>query len=196
MLYVHLAFRLVEKDPAKMILLGVEPNSPEPEYGYILPGQQVADLFPLGVREISSFIEKPTPNSARTIIRNGGLWNTMVMIFNPAYLLNRVREMATAFYCSFQRIEEALGKPHFPDVVQDVYRELTPMNFSKSVLEVLSEKHSSGLTVLPLRGVHWSDWGSKQRILATVKQIGDGRRRNGMGVDSRRPSSAANESMN
>ena len=196
MLYVYRAFRFVEKDPSKMVLLGVEPDSPEPEYGYILPGQEVADSFALGVSEISSFIEKPTPNSARTIIRNGGLWNTMVMIFNPAYLLNRVREMATAFYGSFQRIEEALGKPHFPDVVQDVYRELTPTNFSKSVLEVLSEKHASGLTVLPLRGVHWSDWGSKQRILSTLKKIGDGRRRNGMGVDIRRAARAANEAMN
>ncbi len=174
MIHVYLAFRLVEKDPAKMVLLGVEPNSPEPEYGYILPGQQVADSLALGVREISSFIEKPTANSARALIRNGGLWNTMVMIFNPAYLLNRVREMAAAFYRSFQRIEEALGKAHFPDIVQDVYRELTPTNFSKSVLEVLSEKHSSGLTVLPLRGVHWSDWGSEQRIISTLTQIGDG----------------------
>ena len=193
MIHVCLAFRLVEKDPAKMVLLGVEPNSPEPEYGYILPGQQLADSCALGVCEISSFIEKPTPNSARTIIRNGGLWNTMVMIFNPAYLLNRVREMASAIYCSFQRIEEALGKAHFPDVVQDVYRELTPTNFSKSVLEVLSEKHSSGLTVLPLRGVHWSDWGSEQRIISTLKQIGDGRLTNTMHFDLSRAAKAANE---
>jgi mannose-1-phosphate guanylyltransferase len=174
MTHVRLAFRFVEKDASKMVLLGVVPNSPEPEYGYILPGQQVADSLALGVHEISRFIEKPTANSARTLIRNGGLWNTMVMIFNPAYLLNRVREMATAFYCSFQRIEKALGKPHFPDVVQNVYRELTPTNFSTSVLELLSKKQSSGLTVLPLHGVHWSDWGSEQRIIATLKQIGEG----------------------
>jgi mannose-1-phosphate guanylyltransferase len=196
MLYVHLAFRLVEKDPSKMILLGVEPSGPEPEYGYILPGQQIADSYALGVREISGFIEKPTPNSARTIIGNGGLWNTMVMIFSSAYLLNRIREIAAAFYASFQRIEEAMGKAQFPDVVRDVYKGLTPTNFSRSVLEVLSAKHSSGLAVLPLRGVHWSDWGSKQRILATLGQIEDGRQTNAMRLELSRAARAANEAVN
>lgn len=196
MLYVYLAFRLVEKDPSKMVLLGVEPNRPEPEYGYILPGHQIAESNGLGVRAISRFIEKPTPESARAIIREGGLWNTMVMIFSAACFLNRIREIAAAFYASFRRIEEALGEPHFPEVVRDVYRELTPTNFSRSVLEVLSKERSSGLTVLPLRGVHWSDWGSKQRILSTLRRIGDERRRNEMGADFRRPANAANGAVN
>ena len=48
---------------------------------------------------------------------------------------------------------------------------MEPMNFSKGFLETLSTASPSGLTVLPLRGVQWSDWGSQQRIISTLTKI-------------------------
>ena len=92
--HVYLAIRLVEKDPSRSVFLGVEPNTPESDYGYILPGREILDAFSLGVRAVSGFIEKPTSNLAQDVIKKGGLWNTMVMIFNAGILLKKVRQMA------------------------------------------------------------------------------------------------------
>ena len=36
MQHVEQAFRIVESDGGRMVLLGMEPNQPDPEYGYIL----------------------------------------------------------------------------------------------------------------------------------------------------------------
>ncbi|HXV84368.1 MAG TPA: hypothetical protein VEG60_31355 [Candidatus Binatia bacterium] len=38
MRHVERAFRIVESDGTGMVLLGMEPNEPDPEYGYILAG--------------------------------------------------------------------------------------------------------------------------------------------------------------
>jgi mannose-1-phosphate guanylyltransferase len=111
MTHVYLAIRLVEKDPSRCVFLGVEPNSPESDYGYILPGREILDSFSLGVRAVSSFIEKPTSNLAQDVIKKGGLWNTMVMIFNSGTLLKKIRQMATTLYDTFRHIEGVIGKP-------------------------------------------------------------------------------------
>jgi hypothetical protein len=42
------------------------------------------------------------------------------------------------------------------------------MNLSKGLLETLAAKRDRTLLVLPVRGVHWSDWGSEDRIFNTM----------------------------
>jgi len=41
MRHVERAFRIVESDGARIVLLGTEPNEPDPEYGYILYGGRI-----------------------------------------------------------------------------------------------------------------------------------------------------------
>ena len=81
MAYVNLALYAVDLDPSRLILLGMEPNEPEPEYGYILPDGELSSLAPLGFRKVRLFIEKPERQTARALVSQGGLWNTMVLVF-------------------------------------------------------------------------------------------------------------------
>jgi mannose-1-phosphate guanylyltransferase len=159
MVHVELAFRAVERDPFGLILLGMEPSGAEPEYGYILPGQRVESLLASGVREVSKFIEKPKPSSVRALILKGALWNTMVMVFKAEMLLDLVRRTAPTLFGFFDRIAEAVGTGSETDVVEEVYRQLEPVNFSQGLLVPLSLQLPSPLLVLPVQGVHWSDWG-------------------------------------
>jgi mannose-1-phosphate guanylyltransferase len=173
MAHVHLGFRLVESEPSRMVLIGIEPSKPESDYGYILPGKKLAESLFADAQEISGFVEKPDSNTAQELIRRGGLWNTMVMIFNPKALLDVIRQQAWDLYRSFERIAAAMGTPFLMKVAEDVYREIEPANFSKVILEPLSRQQASRLIVLPVRNVHWSDWGSKQRIFSTLMQAAD-----------------------
>jgi len=171
MAHVDLAFRVVERHPSYIVLLGMEPEEPEPEYGYILPGNKVAHLAPLSIHEVSQFIEKPPLHVARELIRQGGLWNALVMVFKIGTLLKLVRRAAPALYRSFKRIEEAIGAPLMETVIKEVYQRMTPVNFSRQVLEIVSAEHPSHLLVLPVRGVHWCDWGSERRIMSAVGTV-------------------------
>lgn len=178
--YVQVACRAVERDPSRLVLLGIEPNEPESEYGYILPGARVKNLFPLDLRRVSRFIEKPEPRAAGELILKGGLWNTMVMVFKAKTVLDLARNATRRLYNSFQQILEAIGTPQERDVVEETYRYMEPVNFSKELLEPSCQPRRSCLAVLRVRGVIWSDWGSAQRIVSVLKKTGHQGRLHGL----------------
>lgn len=168
MAHVDLAFSAVEQNPSCLVLLGVHSGEPEPEYGYIVPGREV---YP-GLCEVLRFIEKPEPHAALKLIQKGGLWNTMVMIFKVRTLVDLVCRAAPQIYCLFRQILEAIGTSGETEAVNQSYRHMETMNFSKGLLENLSAEDSTRLMVLPVRGVHWSDWGSEHRIMTVLQNTG------------------------
>ena len=170
--YVDLACRAVERDPSLLILLGVQPHRPEPEYGYILPDGETDLGTPSIVRKVLGFIEKPGPFASKELVQQGGLWNTMVMAFQPETLLNLVRKVVPPLYQSFQRILNAIGTPSETEVLKDTYRQMEPLNFSSGFLEVISLKYPLYLQVLPVRGVLWDDLGSEHRIMNVLRKQG------------------------
>jgi len=172
MAYVDQAFRVVEQDHAKVVLLGIHPSEAEPEYGYIVPGKRLTGPSTPGTREVSRFIEKPEREVARDLVSCGGLWNTLVMVFKAKTLLNAVSRIAPLIYGSFERIWRVVGTPSLGHLVQEVYQQMCPLNLSKGLLEVLPLERSPELCVLPVRGIQWSDWGSEQRIIRVLQDTG------------------------
>jgi mannose-1-phosphate guanylyltransferase len=180
MAYVDQAFRVVEQDPAKVVLLGINPSEAEPEYGYIVPGKKLYDPSAPGTHAVSLFIEKPERNVARDLVSSGGLWNTLVMVFKAKTFLNAVSRIAPLLYSSFERIWRAVGTPSLGDLVREVYQQMYPVNLSKGLLELLPLERPAALCVLPVRGIHWSDWGSEQRIIHVLEDTGYAGRLNGV----------------
>lgn len=169
--HIDLAFRVVEQDGSRIVLLGVEPTAPDPEYGYIVPGEKIKEPGRTAARTIEMFVEKPAVEAARKIVRLGALWNTLVMVFRLTTLLSVFQRTTPELYRSFQPILKAIGTPDEQRVLEAVYHELKPINFSTAVLEVLPFEHRQDLLVLPVPGVTWSDWGSADRLLTGLKKI-------------------------
>ncbi|MFZ5863273.1 MAG: sugar phosphate nucleotidyltransferase [Nitrospirota bacterium] len=167
--YVDLAFRAVESDSQGLVLLGVEPDRAESEYGYIVPAWYRSVRAVPGLRRVATFVEKPTCSQAQELAAHGALWNTMVMVCRPQTLMRAVARAAPALRHAFERVRGALGTGHETRVVEEVYRDLASVNFSRAVLEAIPTLGRPSLWVLPVRGVYWSDWGSEQRISGTLE---------------------------
>ncbi len=163
--YVRQGCRTVGREPRRLVLLGVEPSAPEPEYGYILPGDEQNLLAWPGIRRVCRFVEKPRESTALDLIRAGGLWNTFVMAFSADALLDLARRYAPALFRSFEPIWRTVGEAEERLLVEEIYREIAPLNFSRDFLEIVALQEPSRLFVLPVRGVTWSDWGSEQRVV-------------------------------
>ena len=101
--HARLACLAVKRDPSRLILLGVKPDRDEPEYGYLLPNKKPLAIGP-DMSEISWFIEKPDPKTARRLTRAGGLWNTMIMVFKTKTMLHWVSRLAPRLYQQFLQI--------------------------------------------------------------------------------------------
>jgi mannose-1-phosphate guanylyltransferase len=166
--HVDAAFALVERDSTKTVLLAIAPTHAETDYGYILPRKRRNPALPFGAREVKRFIEKPDPIFARKLVLRGGFWNTLVMVFNLRTLLEHLRAINLLAYRGFEQICDAVGTAGLSDAVRQVFVRSEPLNLSKGLLENLAAQQPRSLLVLPVRGVHWSDWGSEERIMSTA----------------------------
>jgi mannose-1-phosphate guanylyltransferase len=168
--YLQDAFRTVEKDPAKIVFLGAEPSDPEQEYGYILPdfrksGMNASD------QSIVAFMEEPESSVAARLISQGALWNTMVMVFRVETFLDLLRLSVPGVHASFQRISRALDTPYEVSTVETVYEDLQPLDFCKDLIQPFDVYSRNQFSVIPMRGVFWSDWGCAIRIVSVLKKL-------------------------
>jgi mannose-1-phosphate guanylyltransferase len=174
MSHVHLAAQAVKHDPTRIVLLAIEPYKPETDYGYVVPHADIGRPCRFGTRAVSAFIEKPAAEMALKLMTQGGLWNTMTMVFQLDTLLELVRRAHPALYLNFRRIHDAIGTVAEQRTVEDVYAVLEPVNFSKEIMMRIADRHPRSLSVLPVRKVFWSDWGSRERVLQVFRRLDKG----------------------
>jgi mannose-1-phosphate guanylyltransferase len=190
MSYVENAALAVKHDPARIVLLGIEPHAPESEYGYIVPrkGSGAGRLF--GALPVSSFVEKPNPELAAELIAEGALWNTMTIVFSVRALWDLARKVDPRLYATFCGILQAIGTADENRAIEQAYDGLQPVNFSKDIIEKIASDHSESIAVLPVHGVFWSDLGCRKRVLQVTRILSEQKsaRWAGPGVSAREES--------
>jgi mannose-1-phosphate guanylyltransferase len=168
--HVAVAAQAVAHDPSRIVLLAMEAQYPEVEYGYVVPRENHGRLNIWGIRNTARFIEKPDPLTARHLVDTGGLWNTMIMVFKVRTLLTILQRLHPTMHEHFSRIYDAIGTLAETRTIDEVYRTLEPINFSKGFLELVAATSPETISVLPVLQVFWSDWGSPKRLLQ-VREI-------------------------
>jgi mannose-1-phosphate guanylyltransferase len=169
--YVRLAARAVQHDPRRIVLLAMEPQSAETEYGYIVPTDNNGHIDLCGCRHAAHFVEKPDLATARLLLATGALWNTMIMVFRVDSLLSQVAALYPGVASRFRALSRAIGTSAEKDKIDEIYRTLRPLNFSKDIVEKIAARGSGTISVLPVLQVTWSDWGSPQRLLAAKRSL-------------------------
>lgn len=146
-------------------LLGMTPTEIEDGYGWIEPETKIHGRDTLAVHR---FYEKPSPLHAHDLFRQRALLNTFVCVAQANTIWELVRQAAPELYQDFMVIRRALQTPHAEEVIASVYGMMQSVNFSSDLCEPLAAR----LRVLPVPDVGWSDWGSAERILASLQRIG------------------------
>ena len=162
MAHVDAAFELAADRPNLVALLGIHPDRPETEYGWIEPDGSITRPSGRAFQGVRRFWEKPDPALARTLYEGGCLWNSFVMIGRAATLLDLMAQTLPDLARAFLPIRRFMETPLEMAMLDAVYRDLPGADFSRGVLGVSPAR----LTVLPVRGVAWSDLGRPERVLA------------------------------
>ena len=172
MRHVSAAFRAVELAPWLSVLLGITPDGPETEYGWIESGAPVAATHPaLGqINRIRRFWEKPSLDFAHELYGRNCLWNSFILVANTTTLLSLIASALPELYREFTRIESFCDAASEEETLRTIFRDLPPLDFSASVLAEFAAEFS----VLPVTGVRWSDVGDPRRLLAAIS-TGSGR---------------------
>jgi mannose-1-phosphate guanylyltransferase len=156
------------ESPDRLLLLGVQPDRLETEYGWIQRGTRLSDSPGYPVHTVTSFLEKPELAQADAALRAGGLWNTLVLTATVETLWKAGWACFPDMMLLFERMAAAWETPDEDSVIKEVYRHMPRYNFSSHLLQRLPDR----VAVMELTDVLWSDWGKPERIAETIRRIG------------------------
>ena len=170
MRHVSAAFRAVEIAPRLTVLLGMAPEVPETEYGWIEPGLAVSPSHPelRQINQIRRFWEKPSLDVAHDLYARNCLWNSFILVGNVLNLLSLTASALPEMYREFTRVESFPDGLSEDEVLETIFRDLPSVDFSRSVLAEFPAEFS----VMPVTGVSWSDLGDSRRLLAAISSDG------------------------
>ena len=120
------------------------------------------------VYQIRGFLEKPSPEVARTLFASGSLWNTMIFGARASALIEAGRECLPLLHERLARLPVFLGTEHEPWAIRHAYSLAPTANFSRAILQACPES----LVVSKVPGLTWCDLGTPERVVRTVTAMG------------------------
>ena len=104
---IESAYDAAASRPEVVILLGIPPESPEVEYGWIEPGIPLGSHVPANIYRVSHFWEKPSATLAATLMERGCLWNSFVMVGHVQAFLDLMRNTLPPLVEAFESIRSS-----------------------------------------------------------------------------------------
>ncbi len=151
---INKSFQLAKQ--SKIILLGINPTSPNPAYGYFLTGKNFL---------ITKFIEKPSiPQALKLISQQNCYWNSGIYTYKITTLLGEFKKYAKDYLPLFDQIYQ---HPNNPKVLAKIYS----LSRNLAIDTAISEK-SKELISIPV-SFSWNDvgqWSAILQLLTTKKQ--------------------------
>ena len=134
-----------------LILMGIKPEHPSTEYGYISSGTSKN-----GVKIVNSFIEKPDLESSRALIKKSGVyWNSGMFLFNGQWFIDELNKLDNKM---FLNVTNALKPGSFKGSIftpdKKLFKKIKKYSFDKGFVEKISE------ISMVILDAGWSDLGS------------------------------------
>lgn len=154
--------------PDRLLLVAAEPDGPDTGYGWLHPGRPFGRYGGHRVWGVSGFEEKPDEARARACWDAGAWWNTMVVVAKAQTLWDLGWRCLPETMRRFERLLAAIGTEDESAVLESIYREMPAANFSVDVLQRVAHR----LAAVELTGVTWSDWGTPDRLVRSLRRLG------------------------
>jgi mannose-1-phosphate guanylyltransferase len=162
--HIDFAFFQAAAHPGRVILLGIEPESPEQAYGWIEPGSLLAGESGGLIFEVNRFWEKPPRPMAAYLMRVGCLWNSFVMVGAVSAFLRAIRHTLPDLLACFESTWATMTPGTEEEALLRLYLKVPATSFSQ---EVLSECPYD-LAVIRAEGLGWSDLGDPARVASML----------------------------
>jgi mannose-1-phosphate guanylyltransferase/mannose-6-phosphate isomerase len=140
---------LEEASHDRLLTFGIFPTSPETGYGYIRVKKSSARSHP-----VESFLEKPNPETAEKLIREGDCyWNSGMFVFKASLFLSEMRAHQSEL---LEKLEKIASQNSFDP---DLYSSLPSLSIDYGLME-----KSDRISLVP-GDFHWSDLGTWKSVL-------------------------------
>jgi mannose-1-phosphate guanylyltransferase len=161
---IQRALAELRRDNQHLILLGMTPDESDPELGYIV-GEGL-DLA--AIRTVKQFVEKPDTAVARSLIAQGGVWNSFIFAASARSLLDAFQERCGDLVSEMQHVvSKVTDAAHVDPRLVQLYERLPVLDFSRDILQ----RSPQFLRVLTVPQCGWSDLGTPRRVIETANRV-------------------------
>lgn len=141
--------------PAGVALLGIEADEPDPDLGYIVPG----DVGPERLQAVRRFVEKPPAQEACRLIRAGAMWNSFILACRGRSLIELFADRCEPALRSLR----AVGLRD-ATMLRQIYADCPSVDFSRDI----ATGREARLAVMPVASCGWNDLGTPHRLARTL----------------------------
>jgi mannose-1-phosphate guanylyltransferase len=157
------ALEQLEWRHSESVLLGLEPEEPDPDLGYIVPGASDGR----GAFMVTRFIEKPSPTIARELIEAGGLWNAFIVVSTALALFELFLARVPGIVNAMRRAQQSDEEAHSNGAAMtELYKKLPIVDFSRDIVA----GQELALRTLPVPPCGWSDLGTPKRVAEALSR--------------------------
>ncbi|MBQ7209093.1 MAG: mannose-1-phosphate guanylyltransferase [Lentisphaeria bacterium] len=133
--------------------IGIPPDSPSPEYGYIECGEKIGGEEKIS--EVKRFVEKPPVEKAKQLLAGGRCrWNSGMFVFPLKTLRDEMALQAPDLLAFSDRIAAAWGTPAFEATLAAGYADIRKISVDYAIME------HAGRVILRDASFGWDDIGS------------------------------------
>lgn len=151
-----------------LITLGVKPNRPETEYGYIQANKH--NFFNINgnvAYNVKTFTEKPNAQLAEVFVNSGEfLWNSGIFIWNLKTILKEIEEHQPEIATLFGEGSDKYYTKQEPQFINTVYEECKSISIDYGIMEKTEKA-----VVYPV-SFGWSDLGTWESLYSQFSVTG------------------------
>ena len=137
-----------------IFIFGIKPSSPSSEFGYFLTKKMKNNI-----NKVIRFIEKPSTNIAKLIIKKKGYWNSGMFLIRKDSIINNYRKLQPKIYKNcLKAVIKSKRKKNIYILNKTFYAQAKNKSFDYAILEKTQKINAIKLD-LP-----WSDLGSWKEI--------------------------------
>ncbi len=142
-----------------IFIFGIKPTRPSNEYGY-LKTKSINKL-----NKVTKFIEKPTEQKAKKIIKSGGYWNSGMFYLKKSSIINNFKKYQPSIYkACLKSLEKSKIRNNTYFLNKKFFDKCKEISFDYAILE-----KSKNINAIKL-SIQWSDLGNWFEISKIYKK--------------------------
>ncbi len=159
------AYDVAEEHPDALVTMGIVPTRPEPGFGYVQRGRQLAD----GVCEVQQFAEKPDLETAQRYLAGGEhYWNSGMFTWRVSTILDQLKQHLAEAHTGVSAIAAEWNTPQRDAKLEAIYPSLPKISIDFAVME------KAPRVLVVEMDCKWVDLGSWTALEAITEPDADG----------------------
>ena len=137
-----------------IFIFGIKPNNPSDQFGYFLSKKNK------NFNQVSKFLEKPSKEKAKTIIKKGGYWNSGIFLLKKSSLIYNFKKYQMNIYKNSNlAVKRGKIKNNIYFLNKKMFSKNPEKSFDYAILENTKDVNAIKLNI------PWTDLGSWKEIL-------------------------------